>query len=291
MRLLAFKGVDGPRIGVLRDQGVIDLTAVDPGAPRTIIDALRDGRMDEIAKIADRATDNALVQLDSLDIDVPIANPGKILCLGLNYMDHVAEGPFNKQEFPAIFMRSATSMVAHGKPVLRPQQSETLDYEAELALIIGKRCRHLTPDNALSAIAGYSCFNDGSVREYQRHTIQWTMGKNFDQTGPFGPVFVTPDELPEAARGLKIECRLNGETVQSSNTDMMIFPVVETLVYITEGLTLEPGDIVLMGTPSGVGHARKPPLWMRDGDVVEVEIEGIGTLRNPVKDDVADQAA
>ena len=125
--------------------------------------------------------------------------------------------------------------------------------------------------------------NDGSVREFQRHTIQWTMGKNFDKTGPFGPIMVTPDELPKAATGLKIECRLNGQTVQSSTTDMMIFPVIETLVYITQAFTLEPGDLVIMGTPSGVGHGRKPPLWMKDGDLVEIEIEGIGILANPIK--------
>ena len=182
-------------------------------------------------------------------------------------------------------MRTASSMIAHNEPLIRPSVSETLDYEAELALIVGKRSRHLTKANALEAVAGYSCANDGSVREFQRHTIQWTMGKNFDSTGPFGPVFVTADELPAGAKGLSIECRLNGETVQSSNTDMMMFPVVETLVYITQGLTLEPGDVILMGTPSGVGHARRPPLWMKDGDIVEVEIENVGLLRNPVKDE------
>ena len=214
---------------------------------------------------------------------VPVAAPGKILCLGLNYMDHIAEGPFEKQSFPAIFMRSPTSLVAAGKPILAPNISNTMDYEAELAVIIGQKCKHLTSHNALDVIAGYSCFNDGSVREYQRHTIQWTMGKNFDQTGPFGPLLVTPDELPAAADGLRIECRLNGRTVQSSNTDMMIFKVVETLVYITEAMTLEAGDILVMGTPSGVGHGRTPPLWMQDGDVVEVEIEKIGLLSNPVK--------
>jgi len=177
-------------------------------------------------------------------------------------------------------------MIPHNETIIRPKVSETLDYEAELAVIIGKRSRHLTKANALDAVAGYSCANDGSVREFQRHTIQWTMGKNFDSTGPFGPIFVTADELPAGAKGLSIECRLNGVTVQSSNTDMMMFPVVETLVYITKGLTLEPGDVILMGTPSGVGHARKPPLWMKHGDIVEVEIENVGLLRNTVKDEV-----
>ena len=287
MRLVAFGASDGPRVGAIVDNGVIDLTQADPSAPRTIEAAIREDRLGEFAAIAAKASRDNLLKYDDLDFDLPIANPGKILCLGLNYMDHVAEGPFSKQDFPAIFMRCRTSLVPHGKPIIRPLQSETMDYEAELAVIIGKTSRHLTKENALSAVAGYSCFNDGSVREYQRHTVQWTMGKNFDQTGPFGPVFVTPDELPEAADGLKIECRLNGQTVQSSTTDMMIFKLVETLVYITEGLTLEPGDVVMMGTPSGVGHARKPQLWMRDGDTVEIEIEGIGVLSNPVKDDVA----
>jgi 2-keto-4-pentenoate hydratase/2-oxohepta-3-ene-1,7-dioic acid hydratase in catechol pathway len=226
-----------------------------------------------------------MLDFDSLSYNVPISAPGKILCLGLNYMEHVDEGIFEKQPFPTIFMRTASSMIAHNEPLIRPSVSETLDYEAELALIVGKRSRHLTKANALEAVAGYSCANDGSVREFQRHTIQWTMGKNFDSTGPFGPVFVTADELPAGAKGLSIECRLNGETVQSSNTDMMMFPVVETLVYITQGLTLEPGDVILMGTPSGVGHARRPPLWMKDGDIVEVEIENVGLLRNPVKDE------
>jgi 2-keto-4-pentenoate hydratase/2-oxohepta-3-ene-1,7-dioic acid hydratase in catechol pathway len=287
MRLVAFKGADGSRIGVVKDDGVIDLTEVDPSAPRTIAAAIREERMDEVAALAAKADAGNRLNYDDLDFELPIADPAKILCLGLNYMDHVAEGPFNKPDFPAIFVRTPTSLVPHGKPIIRPLQSESMDYEAELALIIGKKSRHLTAENALDAVAGYSIFNDGSVREYQRHTIQWTMGKNFDQTGPFGPIFVTPDELPEAADGLKIECRLNGETVQSSTTDMMIFKVVETLIYITEGLTLEPGDVVMMGTPSGVGHARKPPLWMRDGDTVEIEIEGIGILRNPIQDDVA----
>ena len=283
MRLLAFVKDHQPRIGALTDAGVIDLSLVDADAPTDLGAVIKAGQLADIADILAAADGTVHYQLDELDLQVPIATPGKILCLGLNYMDHIAEGPFEKQPFPAIFMRSPTSLVAAHKPILAPRMSNTMDYEAELAVIIGQKCKHLTADNALDVIAGYSCFNDGSVREYQRHTIQWTMGKNFDQTGPFGPVLVTPDELPPAADGLKIECRLNGQTVQSSTTDMMIFKVVETLVYITEAMTLDAGDIVVMGTPSGVGHGRKPPLWMQDGDVVEVEIEKIGLLSNPVK--------
>lgn len=285
MRLVNFQSADGARIGVVTGDRVIDVAAVDAAAPRDLQTVIAEDRLDEIAAIADRATDAEMLAFDSLQFNMPISAPGKILCLGLNYIEHVNEGSFEKQPFPTIFMRSVTSMTAHNAPLIRPSVSETLDYEAELALIIGKRARHLTADNALDAVAGYSCANDGSVREYQRHTIQWTMGKNFDKTGPFGPVFVTADELPAGAKGLDIQCRLNGQTVQSSNTDMMMFPVVETLVYLTEGLTLEPGDVILMGTPSGVGHARKPPLWMRDGDVVEVEIENIGVLRNVIQDE------
>ena len=269
MRLVAFNGSDGPRIGYMSGDDVIDLTEVDAGAPRDLQTVIANDGLSTLAEIASRADASAHLAYDSLDFLMPIASPGKILCLGLNYMEHVNEGIFEKQPYPTIFMRSMSSMVPHNAPMVRPSVSEQLDYEAELALIVGKRCRHLTAENALDVVAGYSCANDGSVREYQRHTIQWTMGKNFDGTGPFGPVFVSAEELPPGAKGLDIACRLNGETVQSSNTDMMMFPVVETLVYLTEGLTLEPGDVILMGTPSGVGHARKPPLWMKDGDVVE----------------------
>ena len=282
MRLAAFEKADGQHIGVITDRGVVDLSLIDPSAPRDLGAVIKAGQLDEITAIMARADDAVHHQMADLKFALPVAHPGKILCLGLNYMDHVAEGPFDKQPFPAIFMRSATSLVAANQPIIAPKVSETLDYEAELAVIIGKECKNLTEENALEAIAGYSCFNDGSVREFQRHTIQWTMGKNFDKTGPFGPIIVTPDELPAAATGLKIECRLNGQTVQSSTTDMMIFPIIETLVYITKAVTLEPGDLVIMGTPSGVGHARKPPLWMKDGDLVEVEIEGIGILANPI---------
>jgi 2-keto-4-pentenoate hydratase/2-oxohepta-3-ene-1,7-dioic acid hydratase in catechol pathway len=197
----------------------------------------------------------------------------------------VNEGPFQRPDYPTLFMRCMTSLVPANAPLVRPKVSIQLDYEAELVAIIGKTVRDLTPDTALDAVAGYSVFNDGSVREYQRHTIQWTMGKNFDKSGSFGPYFVSSDELPPGASGLKIECRLNGQVVQSDNTKNMSFNVIETLVYITKGITLEPGDLVVMGTPSGVGHARKPQLWMKAGDTCEVEIEKVGLLRNGIVDE------
>lgn len=283
MRLLAFEKNHQPYIGAVTHAGVINLTFVDPSAPTDLGALVKANKLADIAAVLEQSDGSVHHQLDELHLQLPVSSPGKILCLGLNYMDHIAEGPFEKQPYPAIFMRSAASLVAANKPILAPSMSNSMDYEAELAVIIGTRCKNLKAENALDVIAGYSCFNDGSVREYQRHTIQWTMGKNFDQTGPFGPLLVTPDELPLGASGLKIECRLNGKTVQSSNTDLMIFKVAETLVYITEAMTLDPGDMVVMGTPSGVGHGRKPPLWMQDGDVVEVEIEKIGCLSNPVQ--------
>ena len=177
-------------------------------------------------------------------------------------------------------------MVPHEQPIVRPKVSEQLDYEAEMML--GRRQARQAPDDGErdSCIAGYSCSNEGSVREFQRKTTQWDMGKNFDRTGGFGPWMVTADELPPGGKGLKIESRLNGTVMQSDNTDNMMFPVAEMLVYVTQGMTLEPGDIIFTGTPSGVGHARKPnPVWMKQGDICEIEIEGIGVLRNPIEDE------
>ena len=173
----------------------------------------------------------------------------------------------------------------HQHPMTRPLASETFDYEAELTVVIGKRARHMTLDNALSCVAGYTCANEGSIREFQRHTTQWHMGKNFDNSGSIGPWVVTADELPPGGKGLKIESRVNGKVMQSDNTSNMMFPVAETIVYASQGITLEPGDLLLTGTPSGVAHARKPPAWMRRGDVCEIEIEGIGILRNPIEDE------
>ncbi len=179
-----------------------------------------------------------------------------------------------------------TSLVPHLHPLMRPKKSIQFDYEGEMVVIIGKRAKHLTLENATDCVAGYSVANEGSVREYQRHTTQWGMGKNFDKTGSVGPWMVSADELPKGGKGLKIQTRLNGTTMQSSNTDLLMFPVAESLVYLTEGMTLEPGDILLTGTPSGVGHARKPePIWMKAGDTAEVEVEGIGILRNSIEDE------
>ena len=291
MKIVAFEAQGGPRIGVVEGDQVIDLQAAEPKVPGDLGEwlAKTNGDTRQLGEIAKRAPASARQPLSLLTYALPVARPGKIICLGLNYLEHVKEGSQrdNIPKFPTIFMRGLTSMVPHGQPIIRPQVSETLDYEAELILVVGKRAKHLIAANATSCIAGYSCGNEGSVREFQRKTTQWDMGKNFDRTGGFGPWLVTADELPDAAKGLKIQSRLNGTVMQSDNTDNMMFPIVEMLVYITQGMTLDPGDVIFTGTPSGVGHARKPPVWMKNGDTIEVEIERIGTLRNPVADEKA----
>ena len=290
MKIVGFEAEGGLRLGIVEGDQVIDLQAVDPKVPADLGAALaaNNGDLKPLGDIAKRAPASARRPLKGLKFGLPVARPGKILCLGLNYLEHVKEGSQrdNIPKFPTIFMRCLTSMVPHEQPIIRPKASEQLDYEAEMMLVVGKRAKHLTMDNATSCIAGYSCSNEGSVREFQRKTTQWDMGKNFDRTGGFGPWMVTADELPDAGIGLKIESRLNGTVMQSDNTANMMFPVKEMLVYVTQGMTLEPGDIIFTGTPSGVGHARKPnPVWMKQGDVCEIEIEGIGVLRNPIEDE------
>jgi len=290
MKIVGFEAEGGLRLGIVEGDQVVDLQAVDSRVPADLGAALaaHNGDLKPLADIAKRAPSAARRPLKGLKFGLPVARPGKILCLGLNYLDHVKEGPNrdNIPKFPTIFLRCLTSMVPHEQAIVRPKASEQLDYEAEMMLIVGKRAKHLTMENATSCVAGYACSNEGSVREFQRKTTQWDMGKNFDRTGGFGPWMVTADELPDAGKGLKIESRLNGTVMQSDNTDNMMFPVRELLVYVTQGMTLEPGDIIFTGTPSGVGHARKPnPIWMKAGDVCEIEIEGIGTLRNPIQDE------
>jgi acylpyruvate hydrolase len=289
MKVVGFESGEGLRLGVVEGDTVVDLQAVDAKLPANLADVLAamNGDLAPLADLAKKAPAAARRPLAGLKYALPVTRPGKIVCLGLNYLDHVAEGPQrdNIPKYPSIFLRCLTSFVPHQHPLIRPVVSEQLDYEAELTAIVGRRAKHLTEANATSCIAGYTCLNEGSVREFQRHTTQWGMGKNFDQTGSYGPWMVSADELPPGGKGLKIESRLNGKVMQSSNTDHMMFPLIETLVYLTKGMTLEPGDLIVTGTPSGVGHARKPPAWMKAGDTIEVEIEGIGVLRNPIADE------
>jgi acylpyruvate hydrolase len=290
MKIVGFEAA-GLRLGIIEGDQVIDLQAVDADLPADLgtVLAKTGGDLKPLGELAKKASASARRPLNGLTFALPVARPGKIICLGLNYLDHVKEGRYadNVPKFPTLFMRGLNSVVPHLASLIRPRLSETFDYEAEMVAIVGKRAKHMTRENAVSCIAGYSCFNEGSIREFQRHTTQWHMGKNFDRSGSFGPWMVSADELPAGGKGLKIESRVNGKVMQSDNTANMMFPVVETIAYVTQGITLEPGDLLVTGTPSGVAHARKPPAWMRHGDVCEIEIEGIGILRNPIEDEQA----
>ncbi len=289
MRIVGFTADGKQRLGVIEDDQVIDLQAIDPYLPSNLADVLAksNGDLKKLREFAKNASASARRPLAGLKFGLPVSKPGKIICLGLNYLDHVKEGPNrdNVPKWPTLFMRGLNSVVAHNEPIVRPKISETFDYEAEMVAVVGKRAKHMTMANATSCIAGYTISNEGSIREFQRHTTQWHMGKNFDNSGSIGPWMVTADELPDGGKGLKIESRVNDKVMQSDSTANMMFPLAETIVYATQGITLEPGDLILTGTPSGVAHARKPPAWMRHGDVAEIEIEGIGILRNPVEDE------
>jgi acylpyruvate hydrolase len=223
------------------------------------------------------------IDLNAVRILPPVPRPPKILCVGLNYDDHLEESGLKKPVYPEIFARFATSLIAHGEPIRQPPESPTLDYEAELAVVIGRGGRRINHDKALDHVAGYSLFNDATIREFQLRTPQWTMGKNFDGTGAFGPWLVTPDALPPGAHGLRIQGRLNGRVMQDASTGRLIFGVAALIEMISVAITLEPGDVIITGTPGGVGAARKPPVFMKPGDVFEVEIEGMGVLSNPVQ--------
>ena len=289
MRLFSFKNASGYEgVGVLSKHDMnsfIDLSATDPRLPNQLQKIIASPSYLELAKHAISKSDAIKGQLQSITFKPPIESPGKIVCMGLNYADHAKEGGNARPEYPSFFMRGPSSLTAHLSPIIRPKVSDKLDYEAELAFVVGKKARNLTQENALDCVVGYSIFNDGSIRDYQRKTTQWTIGKNFDATGAFGPWLVTPDELPKGCHGLNIQSRLNGQVMQNANTKDFLWNVAETIALITECMTLEPGDVVITGTPAGVGYARTPPVFMKPGDICEIEIESIGILRNTIIDE------
>ena len=285
MRFTTYLDRGQARLGVVSDQDVIDLNRAQPQISADLRTALRQGQDLAGAAATAIASSAPRLPLASLQLAPLLPEPGKIVCLGLNYYDHAKEGGREKPVYPWFFMRTATSLLAPGAKALRPKVSERLDYEAELAVVIGQRVKHCTLDNALDAVFGYSVFNDISVRDYQKKTPQWSIGKNFDRTGPFGPVLVTADELPPGATDLRIQARLNGQVMQDANTRDMIWGVAETIMLLSECMTLEPGDVIIMGTPAGVGQARTPPVWMKHGDTIEIDIERIGVLRNTIEDE------
>lgn len=284
MKFTTYLRDGAPRLAVVDGNGLIDLNDAQPKVPGDLRVALA-CRTDLHAAARAALDDSAAprIALASVQLAPLVPEPGKTVCLGLNYFDHAKEGGREKPDYPWFFFRGASSLIAHGDDGIVPVVSGKFDYEAELAVVIGRKVpRHTQEADALQYVFGYSCFNDMSVRDYQKRTPQWTIGKNFDGTGAFGPLLVTADELPPGAVGLKIQGRLNGQVMQDANTSDMIFSVAETIVLLAQVLTLEPGDVIAMGTPAGVGQARTPPVWMKAGDRYDVEIEGVGTLSNPI---------
>jgi acylpyruvate hydrolase len=283
MRIVHFETHGVPGIAADEGAGWRGLTQRDDQFPGTLPELIAQGA--DLLRIGTRLAKSPAVDLNAVRVLPPVPRPPKILCVGLNYDDHLAESGLKKPTYPEIFGRFATSLIAHQEPIRRPRESTQLDYEAELAVVIGKPGRRIARERALDHVAGYSLFNDASVRDFQLRTPQWTMGKNFDGTGSFGPWLVTPDAVPPGASGLRIQGRLNSRVMQDSRTDLLIFSVPALIEMISVAMSLERGDVIITGTPGGVGVARKPPVFMQPGDIFEVEIEGIGVLTNPVQDD------
>ena len=283
MRIAHFE--TGGVCGIAADEGSgwHGLTQRDAGFPGTLPELITRGA--DLVRAGASLGQAPAINLDTVRLLPPVPVPPKILCVGLNYDDHLEESGLKKPDYPEIFARYAASLVAHRQPIRRPRESNALDYEAELAVVIGKPGRRIPRGQALDHVAGYSLFNDATIRDFQLRTPQWTLGKNFDGTGAFGPWLVTPDAVPPGARGLRIQGRLNGQVMQDARTDQLIFGVAVLIELISVAMSLESGDVIITGTPGGVGAARKPPVYMRPGDVFEVEIDGIGVLSNVVQDE------
>lgn len=283
MKLVSFSRNGQQSYGAVTEKGVVDLGAV-LGSRYIDLKALltADALTEAAAVVAQGEAGFGLADVDLLPV---IPNPGKVWCCGLNYGEHVRETNREITEQPTFFLRVADSQVGHGQAMLRPRESTQFDYEAEIAVVIGRPGRRIAEADAGRHVAGYACYNDGSVRDWQRHTQQWAPGKNFWRTGGFGPWMVTSDEIPFGTL-MTLTTRLNGEELQRATTDMMIHSIARQIAYVSTIAPLEPGDVIVTGTPGGVGARRTPPVWMRAGDVVEIEVDRIGVLRNPVADDV-----
>lgn len=278
MRLVSFERSGKDSIGIVHNDGVIDLGArLNAASLKSILEP---GRLHDLAALAAEDGDFAL---DDVTLRPVIPDPGKIICVGVNYAPHLAETGRDKPSHPMLFPRFASSQIGHGQPVVRPRESTMLDFEGELAVIIGTRGRRIARGSAMDHVAGYACYNDITLRDWQRHTTQFMPGKNFDATGAFGPCLVTADAVPDLP-ALTLETRLNGMVMQSATLADLIFDVPDLIAYISSFTTLEPGDVIVTGTPGGVGAFREPPVWMAPGDIVEVEISGIGLLSNSIID-------
>jgi len=280
VKLATFRSAKGASYGAVTDKGIVDL-GKRLGNRYPDLKALIAGNgFAEAAKLLSEKADFRTEEIGWLPV---IPNPDKIVCVGLNYQDHVVETGRDNTEQPAIFLRLAESQVGHLQPIIRPRESTHMDFEAEIAVIIGTPGRRISQADAWKHIAGYSCYNDGSVRDWQRHTIQWTAGKNFAHTGGFGPWMVTADEIPPNTT-MTLSCRLNGQQMQHATTEQMIFKIPKIIEYVSTWTTLLPGDVLVTGTPGGVGARRTPPVWMKPGDKVEIEIDKVGVLENSIAD-------
>lgn len=292
MQLVTYESNGKLRAGIVIGEQIVDASAaakaaalnidVDRVSNRTIIQWASEQQLqleDSARKLAD-SNPSDVFPLESIRLGPPIPDPDKIICLGLNYHSHAQEAGFESPQIPILFAKYRNALTGPASPIMLPGLSKEIDYEAELAVVIGKQCKNVPAENALDYVAGYMAFNDISARDLQFRTGQWLSGKTLDSFAPCGPALVL-NEIHDP-QNLNISTRVNGQTLQQSNTCKMIFSVAETIAYISQLMTLEPGDIIATGTPEGVGFKRNPPIYLRDGDVVEVEIEGIGTLRNPV---------
>jgi len=277
MKLASYVRDGSDAFGIVVDDGLVTLNRRTAHA--SLGDALAADALGEIARLAGERADAKLSEVRFRPV---ITQPEKIICVGINYRDHAEEVGREISPRPSVFARFADTLIGHEEPLIRPKVSECFDFEGELAVVIGRGGRHIPQERALDHVTGYACFVDGSVRDYQKNSV--TAGKNFPATGPLGPWLVTRDEIPDPSR-LTLTTRLNGREMQRSGTDRMIYSVPQIIAYVSGFTPLAPGDVIATGTPSGVGHSRKPPLWMKAGDVLEVEISGIGTLRNRVVDE------
>ena len=279
MKLVSFELKGRRSYGVATESGIVDMGGI-AGAPQTLLDAI--GSPDLIARLAGKG--KAEVSLDEVTLLPPIWNTDRIICVGLNYRSHVKELGREPPAYPMLFVRFADSLVGHKVPLVRPKASSSFDFEAELAVVIGQGGRHIAPEKAMAHVAGYACFNDGTLRDFQNHAFQFLPGKSFWRSGSFGPWIVTPDEVGDIS-GLEIKALLNGEQMQRATLDDLIFGVPDLIAYISKVMPLRPGDIIATGTTGGVGAARTPPVWMKPGDVIEVSIEKVGVLRNTIIDE------
>lgn len=285
MQFASFINKNRSTIGFIRNEKIIDLTILDKNISNNMIDFIKQSDqllLDKIKILVDKALDSEWLLLEEIELLMPVTNPSKIICVGLNYSDHLAETKYDLPTYPVLFVRFISSIVPHNQPIIKPNCSNKCDYEGELAVIIGKEARNIKEKDAKEVIFGYSIFNDVTLRDYQAKSSQWLSGKNFDRCGSFGP-YITHKTLLEENPIFRIETFVNDQKLQDDTTDQMIFNIDKLIATITEVMTLSPGDIIVTGTPSGVGFSRNPPIYLQDNDRVVVKIDKLGTLYNIIK--------